>query len=278
MKYFLILFIFLETFLFAQYAPFSGNFSKKPDKYSSFVYDKSIENFYYKLDYTPDKRNSNKKKETTCILQIGKEYSKFYDLNALKKDSLIEKFSHQESIGAKEMNQIFSVQDIWQNTILKSFSSKKTIIQDNAYKYYQYEEDYPSFKWNVLSETKIILGYSCQKATMVFRGRKYVAWYAKDLPINNGPYLFADLPGLILEIEDTKNHFHFIAVAADKKSYDIYLRNEDRILKVTREKFRTVQKSYYDNPGFFIHQGYNADGTAITSRLKSKPYNPIELE
>ena len=75
-----------------------------------------------------------------------------------------------------------------------------------------------------------------------------------------------------------KNHFHFIAVAADKKSYDIYLRNEDRILKVTREKFRTVQKSYYDNPGFFIHQGYNADGTAKTSRLKSKPYNPIELE
>jgi hypothetical protein len=40
---------------------------------------------------------------------------------------------------------------------------------------------------------------------------------AKEIPINNGPYIFQNLPGLILELEDSDNNFHFTAIAMDKK-------------------------------------------------------------
>lgn len=47
-----------------------------------------------------------------------------------------------------------------------------------------------------------ILDYKCIKATTRFRGRDYTAWVTKELPINDGPWKFYGLPGLILQIED----------------------------------------------------------------------------
>ncbi|MCL1668051.1 GLPGLI family protein, partial [Elizabethkingia ursingii] len=62
----------------------------------------------------------------------------------------------------------------------------------------------------------------------------------------------------------------------DKKDGDIYVRNEKEIFRVNRKQFRKLQKSYHDNPGFFHNGAYEEDGSSI--KLKSKPYNPIELE
>ncbi|MGN7866330.1 hypothetical protein [Chryseobacterium sp. 22458] len=64
----------------------------------------------------------------------------------------------------------------------------------------------------------------------------------------------------------------------DKKKGKIYVRNEKRILIVTREEFRKVLQNYNDNPGFFHGKAYNEDGSQIPVRSSPQPYNPIELE
>ena len=53
-------------------------------------------------------------------------------------------------------------------------------------------------KWELLSEEKKIGNYSCKKA---INDKNDTAWYCPEIPINDGPYLFQGLPGLILEIE-----------------------------------------------------------------------------
>ncbi|WP_417430916.1 GLPGLI family protein [Halpernia sp.] len=125
---------------------------------------------------------------------------------------------------------------------------------------------------------KNILGYDCGEAEAVFKGRTYTAWYAKKLPIINGPYVFGGLPGLIMEISDSKNEYDFTLIGIDKKKENIYTRTEDNILKVSREQFRKIIQSYNDNPGFYSGKAYNPDGSEITGRLQASPYNPIELE
>lgn len=56
------------------------------------------------------------------------------------------------------------------------------------------------FEWDILDESKDILGYKCQSATTTFRGRNYKAWFTTALPVC-GPWKFDNLPGAILEVK-----------------------------------------------------------------------------
>lgn len=276
MKIYIFISVFIFSSYYAQKISFTG--TTKPFPYSEEILDKGFQNIYYNLKFVKDVKKNQKIKETICILRIGKKYSMFSDYNSIKTDSIGKKLNDKTELSVKEFNEYFTFPVLWHNHLLKSFSERKTIVQDLVMRTYQYEEQQPEIKWLLEDGTKEILGYICKRASAKFRGRKYTAWYAKDIPINNGPYIFEGLPGLIMEIEDSKNHYHFTAIAIDKKINKIYIRNEKHILHVSREQFRNLQKSYHDNPGFFQEQAYDANGNSININWKSKPYNPIELE
>lgn len=278
MKFIILLSITLFSFIKGQDTKFPDNFTLQAPKYQIKIYGNSNLNIYYQVKFSDNINTPESKKETLCILQLGNSYSKFSDHKGIQQDSIAEKFSHQERIGGKEINQLLKVREIWTNIIFKNKLTDSLIIQDKAKEKYQYEEKAPIFKWAMNREKKNILGYECRKATTQYRGRSYTAWYADKIPVNNGPYVFGGLPGLILEIEDDKKYFHFEAIAVNQKPNDIYLRNDKSIFKVTRDKFRKIQQSYYDNPGFFHGKAYNGDGSQMSIKSNPIPYNPIELE
>ena len=72
---------------------------------------------------------------------------------------------------------------------------------------------YPSQKWTLTDDTATVLGHQCQKAVCHWRGRDFEAWFAPDIPIRRGPWLFGGLPGLILKIYDKDRHYTFEAVS-----------------------------------------------------------------
>lgn len=73
------------------------------------------------------------------------------------------------------------------------------------------KESTPQINWKLSNEYKTIKNYNCQKATCDFRGRSYVAWFTNEIPISEGPWKFKGLPGLILEMEDTKHQVKLYA-------------------------------------------------------------------
>ncbi|OPB84435.1 GLPGLI family protein [Elizabethkingia ursingii] len=274
----LLIFLFISITISFN-AQISGDFSFPPTEYKAENLDNSVQNFYYQLSSVRDKSNPQNKQEAICALEIGSKFSKFTELNTLKIDSLMEKFSHLNAVRAKEVNEMLRYKVKWKIVLVKDLIKKTNIFQNQFRETYQYEEQQPSFNWKLEKGTKDILGHKCNKAITEYRGRKYTAWYATDIPINNGPYVFQGLPGLIMELEDGNKEYHFVVVAIDKNTKPIYLRNESKILKVTRDQLRKVEKTYYDNPGQFIKgKAYNQDGSPMQVKLKSEPYNPIELE
>lgn len=66
-------------------------------------------------------------------------------------------------------------------------------------KFFDVKDNLPSFDWEITSETKNILGYTCQKAILRFRGRDYTVYFTTDIPYSDGPWKFSGLPGMILE-------------------------------------------------------------------------------
>lgn len=65
------------------------------------------------------------------------------------------------------------------------------------------KEKTPNIMWSLKPETKNIGKFNCKKATALFRGRNYTAWYSPEIPLPYGPWKLQGLPGLILEAYDT---------------------------------------------------------------------------
>lgn len=65
------------------------------------------------------------------------------------------------------------------------------------------------YDWNLTQETKIINGYTCNKAYLKNeKGEETIVYFTKEIPFSFGPNGFCGLPGLSLELNLT-NGFAF---------------------------------------------------------------------
>jgi hypothetical protein len=80
-----------------------------------------------------------------------------------------------------------------------SFEGKEILYRDSLH----------PMTWVLDGETKKIDSIDCYRATALFRGRTYVAWYAPSIPITNGPWKLGGLPGLIMEAYDERKDLYF---------------------------------------------------------------------
>ena len=268
-----IFLLFITKSIFSQ-TVVRGSFNFPSEEYEIILLDNTIQNIYYQYTFVKNSKKKEKTSSSLTILQIGKIFSKFTDFSLLKNDSLKKKFSNLKSIGSKEMNQILATYSNvgFNKSLIRNKQTKKISFQAKVHSdKYEYEIESPKFNWKIKDETKSILNYKTQKATVNFGGRNWVAWFTKDIPINLGPYVFSDLPGLILELYDIDKNFHFIAIGMDNKHNKIYKRNEKRIIKTTKKSFFKTKKSFYERPELFIKGVYK--GVSV----KKLPYNPIEI-
>lgn len=233
-----------------------------------------------KMAYDPD--DIEDLDEDIQILMIGKNVSKIFSYPNAQKDSVrAECMKKNKAYPSPPMFAVIS------SEIYKNYNTRKleftNIIDDDVF---MYEEDIPIIDWQILNDKKTILNYSCQKATAEFRGRTWEAWFTFDIPISDGPYKFTGLPGLILEIHDTQNHYVYkcTGIQTLNPSKPINIRNWSLITKTTRSKYNAKYKNYCGNPlanayskGFWVSVEIN--GEMVTNPQNfSIPHNPIELE
>lgn len=57
------------------------------------------------------------------------------------------------------------------------------------------------YEWTITNETAVINGYKCKKATTKKAFVPTTAWFTEEIPINDGPFEFWGLPGLIIKVE-----------------------------------------------------------------------------
>lgn len=75
--------------------------------------------------------------------------------------------------------------------------------------FYFYNEKVENQQWKVLEDTITINGFFCQTARLNYGNREWIAYFSHSIPIFDGPYKFAGLPGLIILMEDSLHHWKF---------------------------------------------------------------------
>lgn len=94
--------------------------------------------------------------------------------------------------------------------VYKDFSKRELMLADYIdFKLHLVKDTLANVKWRITKDTMRVSNYHCLKATTTFRGRDYVAWFTKDLPIHDGPWKFVGLPGLIVKINDIEKIYTY---------------------------------------------------------------------
>ncbi len=155
--------------------------------------------FIYELKYKSDSLQTDYE-VVEMVLDINSDKVKFYDYEFLKKDSLNVLHNSSNNQHFSKTSQIIKRD----SNSFKNHNYKQILL--SPFNYYVYETD-DSIKWDILSDTNKLGNFTIQKAISEFGGRKWTAWFTKDIPFSEGPYKFRGLPGLILLLEDINKNF-----------------------------------------------------------------------
>ncbi|PKP48764.1 MAG: hypothetical protein CVT94_07320 [Bacteroidetes bacterium HGW-Bacteroidetes-11] len=233
----------------------------------------------YNLRLVNNLAKPDNKKSDVLILEIGQNTAKSYSYGLYKYDSIA---TVEIAKGAEAIPSFTGVTLPYiiyrDNQKFLTVNHRILLVESTVY---QYNEEPINFNWSITKESKDIFGYSCQKATCTFRGRKWEAWFTREIPISEGPWKFSGLPGLILKISDQDKHFDMEVISFTVSNKPI-LKWEWEFENTSRKEVLSFEKYIHENPynfskskgvQFFLYKKSEAE-----ARKFSFPYNPIELE
>lgn len=208
--------------------------------------------FVYEVAMNPDSIQLVPMVKERTLLQIEKDKSYFLSENKLRRDSLLSTLTPElKSENRKDKNkaQTWPVAHTNYNYIIeKDYNPEKIVFAENiGPQASAYTEDRP-MKWTLTEDTDNISGYKVFKATCNFGGRKWIAWYTKDIQISDGPYKFRGLPGLIIKAQDDKGDYIYTLLTEEKinNSFPLSIKEDTKML--SRLDFERQQIIFESKP------------------------------
>lgn len=205
--------------------------------------------FTYDYQFIPDSTNVSDVKNEMMNLDVSKSGSKFYSATVYHSDSLM-KADVQKQIAASGTINIKSdnQKGLVRYTISKKYPKYEVFLHNRILRdLYNVSEERP-IVWKITPEKLKIGEWSTQKAEADFAGRHWYAWFTTDIPIQDGPYKFHGLPGLIVKLEDqTQSHRFTLQGVKNISSIpeDVFKANE---ISVNSKQYNKLLKDYENDP------------------------------
>ncbi|MCY0971136.1 GLPGLI family protein [Chryseobacterium wangxinyae] len=189
--------------------------------------------FIYEYKFSLDSSKKEFLQKSIYLLDIDKDKSVFYNEKEILNDSILtdaNEFSIVHSDKIMKTHTEYSV-----NQMTRLFKDNYLVNDDRVQ------------KWKILNDKNKILNYNVQKAELNYMGRKWTAWFTTEIPIQDGPYKFHGLPGLIMKIEDFEKTHVFELIGVEN---DFYIRNFETkgFIKINYLKYKKLYKEYRQNP------------------------------
>lgn len=191
----------------------------------------------YEVTYQIDSLHPDDSQTEKMYLFTGSDYGVFVNKSRAEAEEKLKEF--QQKYGANVQIK-FGVNNLsstdLNKAVFKDFKNQEVkVLQELSDKEYVYPETAAVNNWEIGDETKEIAGYMAQKATIHFAGRDYEAWFTMEVPIQDGPYVFYGLPGLVVELYDTQDHYHFTLKTVEKLA-------EPKVWTLPKTKEKTKQE------------------------------------
>lgn len=209
-------------------------FAQKPDK--------ALARVKYNFIHIKDTTQKNNPYTENMLLVIGKNASVYTSYDRLNRKLVEDGKLKAPPRDPKAPFKPVSLIDYYYFVKENLFFTKEKLFNE-----YLAEETAPKINWTTTKDTASFSGIACKKALAYFKGRKWIAWYAPELPFQSGPWKLNGLPGLIIEAYDERKEVQFQFAGIDKitkanvKNDSIFLEEE---IKLPKDAKRTDIKEY----------------------------------
>ncbi|WP_227411524.1 GLPGLI family protein [Cruoricaptor ignavus] len=245
--------------------------------------------FLYEMSWKPSKTSIAYNKELTSLTFDENNNSYFQAYDNFRKDSLKTKIiiDYEKSQVKGSLRIPSSDRDAKFRSLIIKRNAEKDVIQEETFFTKTFSIRFPcKIVWNLKNEkpTEKIMGYDVKKATCNFGGRKWIAFYTSEIPIQDGPYKFSGLPGLILKILDSKEDYIFEIKGITKEVNDLKYRNfgNGKPVELSPVRWETFLKKYKEQPSMILENlnttqtTYVINGKDVSSRDVKDEYNKKE--
>lgn len=243
---------------------------------------------YYTRYYISDTVTKNIGSEN-MILFVGKQSSVYKSLDKMYNDSILKaKANNIEILDRSKLG----LKKAGVKQVVKFYDKPlKITVYDKIVSDYIILDDLTNkLAWQITGETKAINQLTVTKATCYFRGRNYVAWFCTDIAIQDGPWKFTGLPGLILEVYDQTGSYKFMFAGYQNVEAQNMPMPElpAKALTISQKDLTNIEDALRTDPISMMNILLSASGnpTTITSmknpdgtdsKPPKRPNNPIEL-
>ena len=232
----------------------------------------------YLKTYRQDSLNPRLRDDRMTLL-IGEQVSSFFSESVEAFYQLSKHFSSVADLQTYAADPANMPRSAFLYRIFKNYPEGKITTTDHIPSdSYLYTENLPLFDWKIKEDTTNISGYKVQQATTNFGSREWVAWFSLEIPYSDGAYKFNGLPGLILKIHDTRNHYLFEMVSIEiPEEKTPILFTERTYIRTTKEGFFRASNSFRNS--FVGRTDIIPDSHSrhVMSDNMSRRSNPIEL-
>ena len=239
--------------------------------------------FIYEYKFKIDSLNREKVTVENMILETKSEGSRFVSQKKIVEDSILTASLKQMNGGGGSPIDLTHIQQpSVRSEVTKKYPSYETVFKTIPGSTLLAVTMSKKPEWKIASEKSEVLGYKVQKATTKFAGREWIAWFAPELPIQDGPHQFYGLPGLIVKIEDSKNDHAFVLIGTKKISSEESekkSRMAGREIALDEEKFKKYWQDYKKDPVKDMRQTIvSTSGAVVTSMtFNGKSYSQEEM-
>ncbi|MCW3167160.1 GLPGLI family protein [Chryseobacterium sp. 09-1422] len=211
--------------------------------------------FLYEYKFVKDSTEKSKSETELMVLDAIKTGSKFYSLKKSIADSI-----HQDRLkkNARDFSGLdyglvhYVVEKTYPDFQIEFFN----VFEMDKYKVTEKRK----LAWKILPDKEKIGELNTQKASVNFAGRIWTAWFATDVPIQDGPYKFHGLPGLIVKLEDKTQSHSFVLKEIKKLPIDYQWESDNKIksfnatISLDEIKYKKQFLDFRNNPAKSLRQ------------------------
>ena len=223
----------------------------------------------------------SRSKTVPCMLHVGERYTHYEDYHHFQQDSVYQTLNWEVTYGKSE--EVFNTypSDLRWDCLYDMRDGRYRVNDAYSFDLYTYEDSTAQFAWTLLPDTVTVCGYVCRKAEATFRGIRWTAWYAPDIPIPAGPWKLNGLPGLIVRADDADGTHHMELVAAQKADGEVMDYAVQGRIKMTRERFLKKERRFCTQGDTYVSDvplPFRDGGGGELPKARRRFYAPYELE
>jgi GLPGLI family protein len=240
----------------------------------SFVCYSQTHRFIYSYKFVPDSTKIDSLLYEETRLEVFDNHTEFVSDNGAKRDSAIANAIKNNENPAN----IKLTKGLFINNVFKSKKSTYSIEYVGIQPFKVIQQ--PLTNWKLTKEKKIIQNYNCQKAEINYGGRTWEAWFTQDILIHDGPYVFANLPGLIVKINDLQNQHSFLLIANYKVAHAVtnfVYKQYLTPIEINKFEFNKIWNNFKRNPIGATEQFMNINPGLLNGKSFDNNGNEIDF-